>query len=123
MGIAGTKVLAVMGVDWPILLPAGMALNDVFAALIGIAIIKERLFDITLVLKKGALYSVIGAGVIFIFSFSEHMLATYVGEFLGESSMLIHLISIAVVIAVLMPAKQCLEKYLENYFKTKQYEF
>lgn len=123
MGLAGTKVFAVIGVDWPFLLPVGMALNDVFAALIGIAIIKEKLFDITVVLKKGALYSVIGAGVIFLFSFSEHMLATYVGEFLGEESFLIHLISIAVVIAVLMPVKHWLEKFLENYFSKRQFEF
>jgi len=123
MGFAGTKVFAVIGVDWPILLPAGMALNDVFVALIGIAIIKEQLFDITVVLKKGALFSVIGAGVIFLFSFSEHMLATYVGEILGEDSFLIHLISIAVVIAVLMPVKHWLEKFLDSYFRSKQFEF
>ncbi len=123
MGLAGTKILAVIGIDWPILLPAGMALNDVFVAIIGIAIIKEKLFDITVVLKKGALYSVIGAGVIFLFSFSEHMLATYVGEFLGEDSFFLHLISIAVVIAVLMPVKHWLEKFLDQYFKARQFEF
>ena len=90
---------------------------------IGIAIIKERLFDITIVLKKGALYSGMGAGVILLFSFSEHMLATYVGETLGEDSFLIHLISIAVVIAVLMPIKHWLERVLESYFRSKQFEF
>lgn len=123
MGLAGTKVIATMGVDWPILLPAGMALNDIFVALIGIAIIKEKLFDITIVLKKGALFSAVGAGVVFVFSFSEHMLATYVGEFLGENSFLIHLLSIAVVIAILMPVKHWLEKLLDNYFKMKQFDF
>lgn len=123
IGLALVKVFSVLGVEFPFLLPAGMALNDVFIAVIGIAIIKERLFDITIVLKKGALYSVIGAGVIFLFSFSEHMLATYVGETLGEDSFLIHLISIAVVIAVLMPIKHWLEKFLENYFGSKQFEF
>lgn len=123
MGLAGTKILAVLGVDWPILLPAGMALNDVFVALIGIAIIKTQLFDITLVIKKGAVFSVIVAGVILIFSLSEHMLATYVGELLGENSFIIHIISIAVVIAVLMPVKHWLEKQLNNYFRAREIEF
>ena len=123
LGLAMVKVFSVLGVEWPFLLPVGMVLNDVFIAVIGIAIIKERLFDITIVLKKGALYSVIGAGVIFLFSFSEHMLATYVGEILGEDSFLIHLISIAVVIAVLMPIKHWLEKFLDSYFRSKQFEF
>jgi hypothetical protein len=72
IGLAVVKVLVVVGVDLAFLLPMGMAFNDLFVALIGIAIIKERLFDITLVLKKGALYSALGAGIILIFSVSEH---------------------------------------------------
>jgi len=123
IGFAGTKVFSVVGVDWPVLLPAGMALNDLFVALIGIAIIKDRLFDITVVLKKGALYSLLGAGVILLFSLSEHLLASYVAETLGENSFIIHLISIAVVIAVLMPVKHWLEKQLNRYFMNRQFEF
>lgn len=123
IGLAVVKVLVVVGVDLAFLLPMGMAFNDLFVALIGIAIIKERLFDITLVLKKGALYSALGAGIILIFSVSEHMLATYIGEFLGEESFIIHIISIAVVIAILMPVKHWLERIIEGYFHQKQFEF
>jgi hypothetical protein len=123
IGLAVVKVLVVVGVDLAFLLPMGMAFNDLFIALIGIAIVKERLFDITLVLKKGALYSALGAGIILIFSVSEHMLATYIGEFLGEESFIIHIISIAVVIAILMPVKHWLERIIEGYFHQKQFEF
>lgn len=123
IGLAVVKVLVVVGVDLAFLLPMGMAFNDLFVALIGIAIIKERLFDITLVLKKGALYSALGAGIILIFSLTEHMLATYIGEFLGEESFIIHIISIAVVIAILMPVKHWLERIVEGYFHQKQFEF
>ena len=123
IGLAVVKVLVVVGVDLAFLLPMGMAFNDLFVALIGIAIIKERLFDITLVLKKGALYSALGAGIILIFSLTEHMLATYIGEFLGEESFIIHIISIAVVIAILMPVKHWLERIIEGYFHQKQFEF
>lgn len=123
IALAMVKVFSVLGVDYPFLLPAGMALNDVFIVLIGIAIIKERLFDITVVIKKGALYSLLAAGIILMFSLSEHMLATYVGEFLGEDSFYLHLISIAVVIAVLMPVKHRLERILDGYFGEKRFEF
>jgi hypothetical protein len=123
IGLATVKIFSVLGVDFPFLLPAGMALNDVFIVVIGIAIIKERLFDITVVIKKGALYSLLAAGIILMFSLSEHMLATYVGEFLGEDSFYLHLISIAVVIAVLMPVKHRLERILDGYFGEKRFEF
>jgi hypothetical protein len=123
IALAMVKVFSVLGVDYPFLLPVGMALNDVFIAVIGIAIIKERLFDITVVIKRGALYSLLAAGIILMFSLSEHMLATYVGEFLGEDSFYLHLISIAVVIAVLMPVKHRLERILDGYFGEKRFEF
>ena len=123
IGLATIKIFSVLWIDFPFLLPAGMALNDVFIVVIGIAIIKECLFDITVVLKKGALYSLLAAGVILMFSLSEHLLATYIGEFLGEESFFLHVISIAVVIAILMPVKHRLERILEGYFGKKRFEF
>ena len=94
-----------------------------FAALIGIAIIKERLFDITVIIKKTTIYSILVALIIFVFSFSEHMLATYVGHLFGEQSIYIHLISIAAVIAVLMPVRQRLERGIERFFAKRTVEF
>jgi hypothetical protein len=94
-----------------------------FGALIGIAIIKERLFDITVIIKKTTIYSILLALVIFIFSLSEHMLATYVGEFFGGQSIFIHIISIAVVIAILMPVRQKIERAIERFFAQKKVEF
>ncbi|MGD8753910.1 MAG: histidine kinase N-terminal 7TM domain-containing protein, partial [Anaerolineales bacterium] len=73
---AVVKVVIVMGIDIPFVLPLGMILNDTFAALIGIAIVKDRLLDITVIIKKGALYSALAGLVVFVFSFSEHIFAT-----------------------------------------------
>ncbi len=123
LGLAMVKVIALYGVDNPVLLPFGMALNDVFAALIGIAIIKDRLFDITVIVKMGTIYSILAALVIFIFSFSEHLLATYFSKLVGEHSTVMHLISIAVVIAVLMPVKNRLEHTVNSYFAKRQVQF
>ena len=94
-----------------------------FAAVIGIAIVKERLLDITIIIKKTTIYSILLALVIFIFSLSEHLLATYVGEFFGGHSIFIHIISIAVVIAILMPIRQKVERAIERFFAQKKVEF
>jgi hypothetical protein len=121
--LAMTKVAILYGIDNRYLMPTCMLLNDVAAALIGIAIIKHGLFDITIIIKKTTIYSILLAIIIFIFSFSEHMLATYVGETFGEHSIFIHLISIAVVIAILMPIRQKIERAIEGFFARKQVEF
>ena len=92
-------------------------------ALVGIAIIKERLFDITVIIKKTTIYSIFLAIIVFVFSLSEHLLASYVGEFFGEHSIFIHIISIAVVIAVLMPIRQKIERAIERLFAKKTVEF
>jgi hypothetical protein len=120
---AVVKVGVVMGIDAPVLLPLGMFLVDVFGLIIGIAIIKERLFDITIIVKKGTLYSIMAALLIFVISFSEHVLITYFGKLIGAHSELIHLFSIAVGIAILMPLKHRIEHAIEKYFAQKKLEF
>ena len=69
------KAMVTMGINVAFLLPLGMFLNDIFVCIIGLAIIKDRLFDITVIIKKGTLYSILAALLIFIYSFVEHLLA------------------------------------------------
>ncbi|HEY79008.1 MAG TPA: hypothetical protein G4O09_07845 [Dehalococcoidia bacterium] len=109
-------------VSW-LIYPIRTLLIAAFGALIGIAIVKERLFDITVVVKKTTLYSIFLAIIVFVFSFSEHLLASYVGEFFGEHSIFIHMISIAVAIAILMPVRQKIERAIERLFAKKTVEF
>ncbi len=92
-------------------------------ALVGMAIIKERLFDITIIIKKTTIYSILLAMVIFIFSLSEHLLATYVMEFFGGHSIFIHIISVALVVAIVMPVRQKIERAIERFFAKKTVEF
>ncbi|RJP46600.1 MAG: hypothetical protein C4583_18665 [Anaerolineaceae bacterium] len=117
------KALVTMGIDVSFLVPLGMLLNDVFVSVIGLAIIKDRLFDITVIVKKSAIYSALAAILIFVFSFSEHVLITYFGELLGGHSEIAHFVSIAIGIAVLMPVKHRLEHGIEKYFAKKKLEF
>jgi len=117
------KALVTMGINLPVLLPLGMLLSDIFVSIIGLAIIKDRLFDITVMVKKGTLYSILAGLLLFVYSFSEHILVTYIGETLGEHSNWLHLISIAVGIAVLMPVKNRIERAIERYFAHKRLAF
>jgi hypothetical protein len=120
---AVVKALVTMGIDVSFLLPLGMFLNDIFVTIIGLAIIKDRLFDITVIIKKGTLYSILAGLLIFIYSFSEHVLITYFGKLIAGYSEMVHLFSIAVGIAVLMPVKRRLERGIETYFTQKKLEF
>ena len=123
ISLANVKIAALYNVDNPWLLPTGMLIIDIFAALIGVAIIKHRLLDITLVIKKGTIYSLFLALIIFVFSCSEHLLSKYLGDLLGEQPIYIHLISIAIVVGALMPVRQKLERAIERLFAKKKVEF
>jgi hypothetical protein len=122
-GIAYVKVLVTFGIDVPFLLPLGILLVDSFGALIGLAIVKERLFDITVYVKIGMIYSLLTAIIIFIFDFSQHLIATFLGEMVGEYSAYAHYASIAIIIIVFTPLKQRLEHTIEGVFAEKKIEF
>ena len=123
IGLALIKILALYNIDSPFLLPFGMGMNDLAIAVFGVAILKDRLFDITLIVKMGTIYSILGALVIFLFSFIEHLLTTYFSTLVSGHSTLMHLFSVAFAIAVLMPVKHRLEKGVEGYFARKQVQF
>jgi len=123
ISLANVKIAVLYGVDNRYLMPTGMLFIDIFAALIGVAIIKHRLLDITLIVKKGTIYSLLMALIIFIFGCSEHLLAKYLGDLLGEQPIYIHLISIAIVVGILMPVKSRLERAIGSFFAKKKVEF
>lgn len=123
ISLANVKIAALYNIDNPWLLPTGMLIIDIFAALIGVAIIKEWLFDITVIIKKTTIYSILVAIIIFLFGCSEHLLSKYLGDLLGEQPIYIHLISIAVVVGVLMPVRQRLDRAIDRSFGKKKLEF
>lgn len=121
--IAQIKVLVAFGVDAPYILPLGMILIDSFGAIIGIAIVKDRLFDITVFVRKGIVYSVLAALIIFIFDVSQHLIAKYLGDILGGHSIYIHFAIIAVVVGLFMPLKPKLEHIISSAFVKKKIKF
>jgi hypothetical protein len=123
ISLAIVKTIILYNIDNPFLLPTGMLFNDICGGLIGIAIIKYRLLDITVIIRKTTIYSILVALIIFVFSLSEHLLATYVGDLFGEHSFYIHIISVALVIAAVMPVKKKVENAIERFFARKKVEF
>jgi hypothetical protein len=121
--LATVKVAVLYGLDLAFLMPTCMFVNDVAAALVGIAIVKDRFMDITVVIRKATVYSLLGALVLLVFALSEHLLATLVGEALGESSMVTYLISVAAVIAVAMPVRKRVERTVDRFFAEKSLSF
>jgi hypothetical protein len=120
--IAYVKVLVTISIDIPFLLPLGIILVDSFGALIGFAILKDRLFDISIYIKIGIVYSLLTAIIIFIFDYSQHLVATFLGTVVEEYSDYAHYASIAIVIIVFMPLKQRLEHAIEGVFSKKKIE-
>jgi hypothetical protein len=121
--VAYVKVLLTYGFDIPFILPLGILLVDSFGAVIGIAIVKDQLFDITVLVQKGILYSMFTALIVFIFDFTQHLAATFFEGLVGEHSGFTHYIPIAVVIIAFMPLKQRLEHAIGAIFAKKKIEF
>jgi len=121
--VAYVKVLLTYGFDIPFILPLGILLVDSFGAVIGMAIVKEQLFDITVLVQKGILYSMFTALIVFIFDFTQHIAATFFEGLVGEHSGFTHYIPIAVVIIAFMPLKQRLEHTIGAVFEKKKIEF
>jgi hypothetical protein len=118
--LAQVKVSVALGIDIPFILPVGMLFVDSFGVLIGIAIVKHQLFDITSILKKGTVYSILAVIIIFLFSLSENLIATYFSEIAGEFSEYLYFISIAIVIGTFIPLKKRLDRIINNYFAKKK---
>ncbi len=121
--LSHVKGLPFYGFDVAFAIPFGILLTVMFGVLIGIAIIKDRLFDITVFVRKGIVYSLLAALIIFIFDFSQHLIAMFLGDVAGEHSTYIHFAFIAVVVIAFMPFKQRLEHAIGGALAKKKIEF
>ncbi len=72
------------------------------------------------IVKKGTAYSALGAVIIFLFAFSEHLIATYLAGVAGALSEYLHFVSIAIVLVAFMPVKRRVDRFVEGYFTTKR---
>jgi len=121
--VASVKTLVAFGVDVPFILPLGILFVDLFGAVIGMAILKHQLFDITVLVRKGIIYSVLATLVICVFDFSQHLIASFLGSIVGEHSTYVYFASVAVVIVTFVPLKQRLDHIIGGILATKKFEF
>jgi len=121
--VASVKTLVTFGVDVPFILPLGILFVDLFGAVIGMAILKHQLFDITILIRKGIVYSIMLLAVIFVFDFSQHLVAEFLGGIAGEQSTYFRYASIAMVVIVFMPLKPRLDRAIDGVLVTKKIEF
>jgi len=120
---AQVKILVAYGVDFAFALPWGILLIASFGAVIGVAIVKHQLFDITVFVRKGLIYSALAALIIFIFDFSQHLIAAFLGGIAGENSTYVNFASIAVVVIAFMPLKKRLDHMIGGILAKKKIEF
>lgn len=123
ISVAVVKVVVILGVEQGLYLTFGMLATDISAAIIGIAIIKDRLFDITLFVKKGLIYSSLATVLILVFSVSEHMLTTYIADLVSGHSDVLHIIAVAASVAVFLPVKRRVERSVDEYFANRKLSF
>jgi len=121
--LAVSKIAILYGINNGFWMPACMLLNDIAVGIVGVAIIKDRLLDITVIVKKTTMYSALATLVVLVFGVSEHLIATYVGSILGEPSMYAYLISVAAVIGVVMPVRRRVEGAVEDFFAKRTVAF
>jgi hypothetical protein len=115
-GVATIKILVTMGFDLPFTVPLGMLLVDTFGALIGIAILKHQLFDITGIVKRGTVYSALALLIVLIFSLCEDVVATYVQGVAGGFSEYLPFVSLAVVLVAFIPLEKRLDRAVDGFF-------
>ena len=72
---------------------------------------------------RGTVYSVIAAVIIFLFSFSEHIIAMYLADMAGELAGYFHLITIAIIVITFNPLKHRLERKVDAILANRKVEF
>jgi hypothetical protein len=118
-GIATIKILVTTCVDLPSTVPLGMLLVDTFGALIGVAILKHQLLDITGIVKLGTVYSAVAVILVLIFALSEDLLVTSVESIAGGFSDYVHYVSLAVVILLFIPVEKRLKRTVNGFLAKK----
>lgn len=118
-GVATIKILVTMGLDLPFTVPLGMLLVDTFGALIGVAILKDHLFDITGIVKKGTIYTALAVSLVLVFSMCEEVILTYVQGIAGGVSEYLPLVSLAVALLAFMPLEKRLDRAINGFFSKR----
>lgn len=106
--------------------PIDVAGNGISALLIAYAILRHKLLDISVVIRKGLLYSIpttiIGAGYFLIISLSLNVLRLYTGSFSGVKLFLLSLFVAILTALIAQPFHQRAQLWIDRLFFREKYD-
>lgn len=115
-----TDVLPILGIAF---YPLGMVGNLLFAILTSIAILRHRLLDITIILRKGAAYSVVSALVVGVYVGLVFLVNSAFQSWAIPLSLLANLLLVLVVATGLQPALSRIQRTVDRWFYRERYDY
>jgi hypothetical protein len=139
-GILGTFVLfipfTIIGVYFPpsqpsparlafvflVYLPIGLLSYLFVPASIGVAILRYRLYDIDIIIRKTLQYGVVTAVLALIYFGTITLLQSFVGQAMGEQSPLAIVLSTLLIAALFNPLRQRVQAFVDRRFFRQKYD-
>lgn len=115
-----TDILPVMGVPS---YPLGIVGNILFSVFTAVAILRYRLLDITIILRKGAAYSVVSALVVGVYVGLVFLVNSAFQSWGIPLSLLANLLLVLVVATGLQPALSRIQRTVDRWFYRERYDY
>ena len=122
MTLASIKLSVLYNVDNALLLPAGMFVNDVFSAVIAIAIVRHQYLEINLVINRSLVYGSISVILMGVFGGSLLLLSQFFGDN-ANAAMLSTAVTAGVFGFTFRPLQRGLQRFVDRRFFNIQIDY